>query len=256
MKNSRFFQGLILAFVLLLPLWSIAQSDKTFIRQGNRDYVDGKYSEAEISYRKALDKNPINTKAQFNLGDAMYAQEDFEKAAEVFSKTNMEKTTAEQKSEVYYNYANAMLKAGKLNESIEGYKQALRHNPTNQEARYNLEYARQKSQEQQQNQDQQEQNKDDQQDQNKDQQDQEQQKDKKDQEKEQDQQDQNQDQQQNDQQNQGQQGEQNEQQSQKISKKDAERMLEALKNNEKKTLEKLKKEKKKNAKTIKSEKDW
>lgn len=260
MKNNIIYS---ISLLILLPFVSFGQSDKSLIRQGNKDFTNGEYSEAEIDYRKALDKSPNNSAAQFNLGDAMYAQENYEKAAEVFSKTNMEKSTDTQKSEVYYNYGNAMLKAGKLNESIEAYKQSLRHMPTNQEARYNLEYAKQKQQQQQQQQDKQDQQdkqeqKDEKQEQNQDQQEQDQkdQQDKKDEK--QEPQDQNQDQQQQDQkdQPQGQQGEQNEQQAQKISKKDAEKMLEALKNNEKKTLEKLQKAKKENAKTVKSEKDW
>jgi Holliday junction resolvasome RuvABC DNA-binding subunit len=48
----------------------------------------------------------------------------------------------------------------------------------------------------------------------------------------------------------------NDQKSKQISKKDAERMLAALKNNEKKTMEKLKKGKKGKVKVVKKEKDW
>jgi len=266
MMNSKttYIAALVLIVIgMLLPDMGLAQSDKSLVRKGNKDFSNGAYNEAEINYRKALDKNPMSSTAQFNLGDAMYAQEDYEKAAEVFSKSNMEKKTASEKSEIYYNYGNSLLKAGKLNESIEAYKQALRANPDNEEARYNLEYARQKSQQDQnkdqnkdqdkKDQDKQDQNKD-QQDQNKNQQDQKDQQDQNKDQQQQDQQQQNEQQQQDQQKNQ--QGQQNEQQSQKISKKDAERMLEALKNNEKKTLEKLKKAKKKNAKVIKSEKDW
>ncbi|NPD44146.1 tetratricopeptide repeat protein [Lentimicrobium sp. L6] len=237
---------------------SLAQSDKKLVRQGNKEFQNGNFNEAEINYRKALDKNPQKQSAQFNLGDALYEQENYEKAAEVFANSSVEKISNFEKSNTAYNLGNSFLKGGKLNESIAAYKQALKFNPENEEARYNLEYARQKqAQQEQQNQDQ---NKDDKQDQDKDKQDQNQDQ----QEQNKDQQEQNQDQQQQDQQNQdqqqqdqqNQQGNQNEQQAQKISKKDAERMLEALKNNEKKTLEKLKKEKKKNAKVIKSEKDW
>ncbi|NOR86572.1 MAG: tetratricopeptide repeat protein [Bacteroidales bacterium] len=239
-----------------MPLLLKAQSEKTLVRQGNREFTNGQFNEAEINYRKALDKNPISYKAQFNLGDAMYEQENYEKAAEVFSQSNLKGQSNIEKSNTYYNHGNSMLKAGKLDEAIASYKQALRENPSNEEARYNLEYARQKSQDQQQDQNKDDQDKKDQDNKDQDQQDQEQ---KDQQEQNQDQQEQNQDQQekQNQQnQDQQQQGEQNEQQSQKISKKDAERMLDALKNNEKKTLEKLKKARKENARVIKSEKDW
>ena len=251
----------LLIMMIASPVFLMAQSDKNLVRQGNNDYQKGAYNEAEINYRKALDKNPANTVAQFNLGGAMYSQENYEKAAEVYSATDIKEKTAEEKSAVYYNLGNSMLKAGKANEAVEAYKQALRENPKNEEARYNLEYLRQKQQQQNKDQNKDQDDKKDQdkkdQDQNKDQEKQEQ--DQKDQK--QDQQDQNKDQQ-DKQQDQSQdkqdqqQGQQNEQQAQKISKKDAERMLDALKNNEKKTLEKLKKAKKKNARVIKSEKDW
>lgn len=244
---------------LIIPMHILAQSDKTLVRQGNKDYQGGNFNEAEINYRKALDINPKKQSAQFNLGDALYEQENYEKAAEVFASTEISNASDFEKSNTLYNLGNSFLKGGKLKESIAAYKQSLKFNPRNEEARYNLEYARQKQQ--QQNQDQnQDQNKDDKnedkQDQNQDQKDQNQ--DQQDQDKEQQEQNQDQQDQQNqDQQNQqNQQGQQNEQQAQKISKKDAERMLEALKNNEKKTLEKLKKENKQNAKVIKSEKDW
>lgn len=258
MKNKAYrVLFMVIALGFILPQFSLAQSDKKLIREGNKEFNKGNYNEAEINYRKALDKNPTKHNAQFNLGDALYEQEDYEKAAEVFAGSNMATISDFHKSNTAYNLGNSFLKAGKLNESIAAYKQALKFNPENHEARYNLEYAKQKQQQKQQEQNQ-DQNKDqqDQQDQNKDQ-NQDQKQDQQDQQDQKEQQQQDQQQQQNQQQNPGeQQGQQNEQQAQKISKKDAERMLEALKNNEKKTLEKLKKEKKDNTKVIKSDKDW
>lgn len=252
-------QILLLALIIIMPFWLHAQSDKSFVRKGNQEFKNGNFNEAEINYRKALDQNPEKHSAQFNLGDALFEQENYEKAAEVFNATNKESLPTKHLSNNFYNLGNSLLKAGKLQESIDAYKKALKANPKNEEARYNLEYARQKLQQQQQqqeNQDQQkDQNKDQKQDQDKKDQNQDKNQDKKDQEQ-QKQEQQQQDQQQNQSDQKEQQGQQNEQQAQKISKKDAERMLDALKNNEKKTLEKLKKEQKKNAKVIKSEKDW
>lgn len=266
--NSKYAYIILTVLILLgsvFPKLILAQTDKNLVRQGNREFSNGQFNEAEINYRKALDKNPQKHSAQFNLGDALYEQENYEKAAEVFSSSNVANMSSNDKSNVYYNLGNSMLKAGKLDESIAAYKQALRENPKNEEARYNLEYARLKSQQEQQKQDQNKDQNKDQQDQNKDQQDQQQdQQDQQDQKQDQKDQEQNKDQQQDQQQNQQdqqnqqnqQQGQQNEQQAQKISKKDAERMLDALKNNEKKTMEKIKQAKKENAKVIKSEKDW
>lgn len=255
MMGFRLIIGLILTTITLS---SYAQSERKLVRSGNSEYEDGNFSDAEVQYRKALDENPNSFKGKFNLGDAMYEQENFEESAKIFNDLTEANLTDEQKASAYYNLGNNLLKAEKYQESIEAYKKSLRLEPTDYNAKYNLEYARKKlddQEQQQQNQDQnQDQDKDQQdkqdQDQNKDQQD------KQDQNKDQqDKQDQKQDQNKNDQSDQKQ--DQNQQpQPQQISKQDAQRMLDALKNDEKETLQKLQKEKAKAVKGGKSEIDW
>ncbi|RLD38324.1 MAG: hypothetical protein DRI74_04230 [Bacteroidetes bacterium] len=249
-----------------------AQSDKTLVRQGNKSYQNNEFANAEINYRKALDKNPNSLSGTFNLADAVYEQKDFEKSAEMFAKIGQADLAKEQKGMAYYNLGNSLLKAKQYEQSIEAYKMALRNNPADADARYNLEFARQmlKNQQDKKKDKQDKKDKNDKKDQDKNQ-NKDQQKDKndkKDQDKNQnkdqqkdknDKKDQNKDQQkqQDNKNNQGKSEQQmNDQQSKKISKKDAERMLEALKNNEKKTLEKLKKGKKGKVRVVKKEKDW
>lgn len=260
---------LFLVFMFSLA-FANAQSDKTLVRQGNKSYKGDDFTNAEIDYRKALDKNPNSLSGTFNLADAIYQQEDYEKSAELFAKIGQADVGKHQKGMAYYNLGNSFLKAQQYEKGIEAYKMALRNTPSNEEARYNLEYARmmlKKQQEQdQQNKDQdKKEDKKDQKDKKQDQENKDKNQDKKDQEDQQkdqqDKKDQNQDQnQENKQDNNNDQGkpeqQMNDQQSKQISKKDAERMLEALKNNEKKTLEKLKKGKTQNVKVVKKEKDW
>jgi tetratricopeptide (TPR) repeat protein len=147
-----------------------------------------------------------------------------------------------------YNLGNTLMKSEKYQESVDAYKMALRQNPNDEDARYNLSYAlsKLKQQQQQENKDNKQQNKDKQ---NKDQQKQDQQN--KDQQK--------QDQQKQDQQKQDQKDNKDQQQAKekkqpKISKEEAERMLQALKNEEK-NLQK-KKAKKFEATSGNPEKDW
>lgn len=249
---------LLIVFTFSIAFAS-AQSDKTLVRQGNKFYQNDDFTNAEIDYRKALDKNPNSLSGTFNLADAIYEQEDYEKSAEMFAKIGQADLAKDQKGMAYYNLGNSLLKAQQYEPSIEAYKMALRNNPADAEARYNLEYARMmlKNQQDKQDQNKDQEKKDDKKNQEK--KDNKQDKDdQQDQEKE-DKKDQNQDQE-NQQDNNNDQGkpeqQMNDQQSKQISKKDAERMLEALKNNEKKTLEKLKKGKKKNVRVIKKEKDW
>ena len=242
-----------------------AQSEKKLVREGNRDYDEGNFAEAEVEYRKALDDNPNYYKGKFNLGDAMYNQENFEESGKIFNELAEANLSPEQKSKVHYNQGNNLMKGQKYGEAVEAFKKSLRLNPSDYDAKYNLEYARKKLAEQQQ---QQQQNQDQNKDKDKqDQQDQKDQKDKQDQDKNDDQkdqkqdqkdqkQDQKQDQNKNDKKDQNQDKQQQQQQQQNISKQDAQRMLEALKNDEKSTLQKLQKEKAKAAKGSKTEIDW
>jgi len=205
-----------------------AQEERPWIRQGNKAYEKGQYKEAEISYRKGLEKKPQSPRATYNLGTALYKQKNFEEANKYYGNVNMTEMDKLSRAKVYHNQGNALMQAKKYPESIEAYKNALRSNPNDQDSRYNLAYAMSKLQQQQQQQQQQ-------QKQGKDQ-------DKKDQKQEQ-------------QQAQQQQKQQQQQQKPQMSKQDAERMLEALKNDEKNTLDKQKKKETKGVK-VAIEKDW
>ncbi|MFZ2339819.1 MAG: tetratricopeptide repeat protein [Bacteroidales bacterium] len=233
------------AALLLALLWFggslFAQGERKFIRQGNKEFQKEKYSESEISYRRAIDKNKSSADAVFNTGDALYRQEKYEDAGKQFTESHRMNEDREKKASSMYNLGNSFLKSGKLKESIEAYKNSLRLDPGNIEAKYNLAYAqdRLKEQEQQQQQQQQQnqQNQDQNQDQNKEQ-NQDQDQDKKDDQKENENQDQ---QQPNDQQ-------------QSMSREDAERLLNAIANDEKEVQEKVKEAKaaKQRVKTLKN----
>lgn len=253
---------LVYIILLLFPTLLFAQSEAKLIRHGNKDFKSKDYKAAEINYRKSLEKNNKSLKGEFNLGDALYELEDYKNAAKVFQDLGKQKIAPEQLAEVFHNLGNTFLETKKYPESIEAYKNALRRNPSDLDTKYNLEYARQKLKEQQEQEKKDQDKKDDKKDQDKDKQDQ----DKKDQDKkddqkkdqdkkdeEQDDKDQKQDEDPN--QNEDQKNQQK-QQPKQISKKDAERMLAALNNEEKKTIQKLKKEKAKGAKASKTEKDW
>ena len=227
---------LILIILILLPLASRAENERDYVRKGNSQFKSKKYNDAEINYRKSLQKNNKSLKGAFNLGDALYKQQQYDKAAEQFAELSTRDMDQKTASQVYHNLGNSYLQNKKYNESIEAYKQALRSNPKDVETKYNLEYAKRMIQVEQQKQ-QQKQNKQDQKQDKQDKKDQKQQ-----------QQQQNQDQNKQDQ-------KQQQQPQQKISKQDAERMLQALANEEKNVKNKLKK-KAAVAGKKKVEKDW
>lgn len=239
-NNSSILAGLV--FICFTGI-AAGQADRKLIREGNRDYGREKYSDSERSYRKALDKNKESSDAVFNTGDALYKQKKYEEAGKQFVESHSMVEDREKKSSSLFNLGNSFLMANKLEESIQAYKGSLKIDPGNMEAKYNLAYAQdllkkqQEQQKQQQDQKKNDQNKQnqDKQDQNKDKQDQQQDKNKD------NQQEQNKDQQQ-------------QQQQQQISKEDAERLLNALANDEKNVQEKVKlaKAQKERVRTVKN----
>jgi tetratricopeptide (TPR) repeat protein len=222
------------AAVILFLLTSLdvsAESERSLIKQGNTQYKKKEFADSEASYRKALEKKKELREAVFNLGDAMYKQGRFSESADQFRLAASNAPDAASRASAYHNLGNAMLKEKKFQESIEAYKQGLKLNPSDQDTKYNLEYARRLLQQQQQKQ-QQPKQKDNQKDQQK-------------------KQEQKQDQQQDQKQDQKQEPQQPKKD--QISKQDAERILEALKNEEKNVRKKLQK---KPAAKVKVDKDW
>ena len=240
-----------LVCLVVIPFLGSAQKNPNdHISKGNSLYDEGKFGEAEVSYKDGQSEGADPFISGFNLGDALFKQERYEEAATAFQALPNLTEDKEQKAAAYHNLGNSFIKSQKFQEGIDAYKQSLRSNPKDLETKYNLAYAKRMLQQQQQEQEQQ-------QDQNKDkeeqQKDQEQKQNQEKQEKEEQEQKDNQRQQeeQQKQEDQKQQLEEN-----KISKEDAERMLDALNQDEKEIRDRLEKQKVKKGTKGKIEKDW
>jgi Ca-activated chloride channel family protein len=231
--QHKSFRLLLFSFLVIAVSPVIAQTDKTLIREGNKSYNNKKYSDAEVSYKKSLGKNQKSYEGNFNLGDAYYKQGKYDEAAKQFELLKSQKKDKKTEAAAMHNLGNTLLQNKKYEESIEAYKQSLKINPADEDTRYNLAYAQAMLKQQQQQQQQQQQN----QDKNN--------KDKKDQQKQQ--------QQKQEQQKQEQAQQKQQEQKKEISKEDAERILQALNNDEK---DKHKKKAKVAATRIRIDKDW
>jgi Ca-activated chloride channel family protein len=187
------------------------------IRQGNKQYRKGNVAEAEVSYRKAVERNERNPQANYNLGNSLMAQRKDSLAINQLEKAAKLETNPLRRAQAYHNMGVICQQHRMFGEAIEAYKEALRNNPTDHETRYNLELCKHQQKEQQQDQNQQNQQNKDNKD-NKDKQDQQKQEQKQDQQK----------------QNQ-------QQQKQQMSKENAEQLLNAAMQEEKQTQERMKK---------------
>ena len=181
LKNlSLFSKKKVAAVLLLLVAMSVsAQTDRQYIRQGNKQFNAGDYPNAEVSYRKAVEKNPKNPQAVYNLGNALMAQKKDSAAIEQFQNASKLETNPLRKYQSFHNMGVICQSHKMYGEAIEAYKNALRLNPADDETRYNLILCKHEKEKQDQNKQNQDQNKQDQkQDDKKDQQKQDQNKDK------------------------------------------------------------------------------
>lgn len=233
--------------LLGFSLDTFAQGERKFVRKGNKQYEKNDFTVAEVNYLRALDKDSTSYEAIFNLGDALYKQEKYEDALARFGKLAQSPVPSPYLPSVMYNMGNTHFETKKYEEAVEAYKMSLRLNPQDTTAKFNLAYAQlmlKKDQQQQQDNKDNKDNKDD--------------KDKKDQNKDQ-KDDQNKDQKDKPQDQKGDGDKDKDQQQQpepKISKDQAEKMLQAIQSNEDKTQQKVKEKKEKGAVVGGSRKNW
>ncbi len=133
--------SLTILFLILIPLVVLAQPGRKQVLEGNNLYSEEKYDEANNKYRDALVNNPENPVIHFNIGNAQYKKKIYEESLKAYEKSLSIDDVMTQ-SKAYYNMGNSLYRAGKLPESILAYTQALRLNPTDEDAKYNLEFVR------------------------------------------------------------------------------------------------------------------
>ena len=218
----------------LMLLWagpSPAQSVRSLVNGGNGLYQEKKYGDAEVNYRKALEKEPALVQGHFNLGNSLYKQGKYDESSKEYVNAIQKAEGKETKARAYYNIGNSLAQSQNYQDAVKSYVESLKLMPEDQETKYNLSYALAKlRQQQQQNQNKQNQNKQDKNDQRQQQQDQQQK-----------------------QQQQKQEQQQQQQQERKMSRAEAERILDVLKNNEREVQKKLRT---RPSVRVKPEKDW
>jgi Ca-activated chloride channel family protein len=125
-------------FALFSCSYIRAQTTDALIRRGNRFYNKQEYDQSQTNYEKAIKKSPGNPDAHFNLGDAYYRKNDYDKAAGSYDDVLQSKADENTRQSAYYNKGVAMIRQKKIDESIDAWKNALRLNSADSDARENL----------------------------------------------------------------------------------------------------------------------
>ncbi len=142
----------ILLSLLLLQSLAFGQIENRFIRRGNRDFNKKKYSQAEAQYRIALNKNPKSYPAEFNLGLALYKQNNKLQAIKTLSRVAGLDTIASLNAKSLYNYGVVSTRIAQdslkqrnipgaikyLQNAVNAFKLSVANNPNDYQARYNL----------------------------------------------------------------------------------------------------------------------
>jgi len=132
---------LLFISLILLPVLVKAQDENAAIREGNKSYHNRQYEKALPAYQKALEQNPKNLTARYNMANARYRTGNMPDAEKSYDELIGNTTENKYKEKGFYNKGVTLTKQQKLQESIDAYKNALKLDPTDEDARFNLQKA-------------------------------------------------------------------------------------------------------------------
>ncbi|MFL9829942.1 tetratricopeptide repeat protein [Flavobacterium sp. ST-87] len=120
----------------------LAQEKDKALPKANEAYSESKYAEAEAAYRISNSKFPNRSVSPYNLGNAIYKQNQASEAKYAYAKALKNARSRVQKHKAYHNLGNVFMKEKNYTEAVEAYKNALRNNPADEQTRYNFALAK------------------------------------------------------------------------------------------------------------------
>ncbi len=158
--GRRSLSAILLIPVLGLALWGLSPGTaqagifSSSVGKGITAYEAKDYTEAKKQFIEAQIENPDDKRLYYNIGTAAYMNKEYEEALGLFAKA-LDAEDAGLRHNTRFNLANTHFQMGNMDGAIKEYEAVLNEFPDDQEARENLELARQKKQEDKEKQDQQ-----------------------------------------------------------------------------------------------------
>jgi tetratricopeptide (TPR) repeat protein len=137
MKNR-----IIYLLLLLLTFATNAQEKDKVLPEANEEYTAKNFVDAEANYRISHSKFPNRTVASYNLGNAIYKQNQFSESKFAYANALKNLKTRPQKHKAFHNLGNVFMKEKDYTQAVEAYKNALRNDPADEETRYNYALAK------------------------------------------------------------------------------------------------------------------
>ncbi len=156
MKKALLTYFLILAItVCIFPQAHAQNTDiakKDLVREGNKLYKMAEYAASDSLFAAAAALDSTYSTALYNLGNSSYLGGNPGTAKAAWMKSLLNTADEKEKTDIFYNLAGIEMDGKNYGEAIKLYKDALRRDPTDEQARYNLALAQKLLKDQQQNQ--------------------------------------------------------------------------------------------------------
>jgi Ca-activated chloride channel homolog len=112
------------------------------LNRGNDLYKKGDYPQAGQVYNKILQKKANDQKAKFNLGDSLYKEGEYKESQTVFEELSKKAIDKNLRHASYYNLGNSFFKQEDYKSAIGAYEEALKIDPKDKDAQFNLALAK------------------------------------------------------------------------------------------------------------------
>ena len=137
--SNLFHRGRSVSTICLLffSLAAFSQTDRDYIRRGNRLMRDSVYDKAQVEYQKAIERDNTNPISHFNLGNALLYQNKAEDAMKEYETAARLEKDKMRLAQIYHNMGVVLQSAKQFDKAVACYRNSLRNDPTNDETRYN-----------------------------------------------------------------------------------------------------------------------
>ena len=140
--------GIAAVLLLALAVAGCGRDAASLNNEGNEAFHNQEYGAALQAYQQAQQESPDLAEPVYNAGNTHYRQQGWGTAQQSYEKA-LSIADADLAQSATFNLGNVLFKADSLEEAIEAYKQALRINPNDADAKHNLELALRELQQQQ-----------------------------------------------------------------------------------------------------------
>jgi len=117
-------------------------------KEGAKLYEEGKLDDALVAFTQAQEESPDASEIQYNIANISYRKEEMDKALDGYRAA--QNGSDEVQRRAHFNTGNVFHKGGKFPDAVAAYKEALKIDDQDSEARQNLELSLKKQEEQEQ----------------------------------------------------------------------------------------------------------